>query len=116
MVLGPNKIMNMKNFKFCFYFYLQYSLSHTIPLHVFDLSFLKTIPEVLLMGFYSVKYTCVILLNLPVVISKQDSCPFSILRLFSIFPSLNSISSCNLRHIHYQCLLLCKLSLNYGKQ
>ena len=30
--LGPNKIMNMKNFKFCFYFSLQYANSHTIPL------------------------------------------------------------------------------------
>ena len=41
VVLGSNKIMNMKNVQFCFYFCLQYALCHTIPLYVFDLSFLK---------------------------------------------------------------------------
>ena len=58
VVAGPNKIMNMNNFKFCFYFCLQYALFLTILLYVFDLSFLKIILEVLLMGFYRAKYTC----------------------------------------------------------
>ena len=40
VVLGPNKIMNMKNFKFCFYFCLQYVLSLTQSL------------------FYNEKYVC----------------------------------------------------------
>ena len=39
--LGPNKIINMKNFKFSFYFCLQYVLSLAIPLNIFGLSFLK---------------------------------------------------------------------------
>ena len=58
VVLGPNKIMNTKNFKFCFYFCLQYVLSLTIPLHVFDLSFLKIILQAPFMSFYSAKYAC----------------------------------------------------------
>ena len=60
VVLGPNKIMNMKNFKFCFYFCLlcALSLSHTSPLYVFDISFLKMILERLFMGFSSANYTC----------------------------------------------------------
>ena len=36
VVLGPNKVRNIKNFNFCFYFCLKY-----VSLHVFDLSFLK---------------------------------------------------------------------------
>ena len=51
VVLGSNKIMNMKNVQFCFYFCLQYALCHTIPLYVFDLSFLKLLLEVLFYGF-----------------------------------------------------------------
>ena len=58
VVLSPNKIMNMKNLKFCFYFCSQYALSHTIPLYVFDFSFLKIILQVVLMRFYSAKHTC----------------------------------------------------------
>ena len=57
VALDPNKIMNMSNFKFCFDFRLKYALSLTIPLYVFDLSFLKIILEVLFMAFYSAKYT-----------------------------------------------------------
>ena len=37
VVLGLNKIMNMKNFGF--YFSLLYAFSLTNPLYVFDLSF-----------------------------------------------------------------------------
>ena len=61
VVLGSNKIMNIKNFKFCFHFCLQHALSFTNPLYVFDLSFLKIILEVLSMGFYNAKYTCYLL-------------------------------------------------------
>ena len=56
----------MKNFKFCFYFCLQYALSHTIPLYVFGLSFLFQYKVYLL--FY--------------IILKQNGCPFTILRLY----------------------------------
>ena len=40
---GPRFKQNheYEKFQFCFYFYLQYALCHTIPLYVFDLSFLK---------------------------------------------------------------------------
>ena len=54
VALDPNKIMNIKNFKFCFYFCLQYVLSHTIP-------FQKIIPKMLFMGFYCKKCTCYLL-------------------------------------------------------
>ena len=50
--LVANKIMNMKNFKFCFYFCLKYPLFFTISLYLFNLSFLKIILEGLFMGFY----------------------------------------------------------------
>ena len=53
--LVANKIMNMKNFKFCFYFCLKYALFFTISLYLFNLSFLKIILEGLFMGFYSGK-------------------------------------------------------------
>ena len=49
-VLCPNKII-MTNFKFWFYFCLQYVLSHTISFYVFDLIFLKIIPKLLLWAF-----------------------------------------------------------------
>ena len=61
-VLGPNKIMNMKNVKFCFYFCLQYALSLTIPLYIFEFSFLKMILEVPLWAF-TVKKIPVIFYN-----------------------------------------------------
>ena len=51
VALDPNKIMNIENFKFCFYFCLQYVLSRTISLQ-------KIIPKMLFMGFYCKKYTC----------------------------------------------------------
>ena len=51
VALGPNKIMNIKNFKFCSYFCLLYALSLTNPFYVFDLSFLKMILGVLFMDF-----------------------------------------------------------------
>ena len=35
---------------------------------------------------------------------------------FPIVPFLTLTSSCNLRHIHYQCLSFCKLSPNNGNQ
>ena len=79
VAVGPNKIMNMKNFKFCFYFCLQYALSLTVPFYVFELSLLKMIPEVLFMGFYSAKHNCFFM------ISKQNGCPFSIVRLSLYF-------------------------------
>ena len=53
--LVANKIMSMKNFKFCFYFCLKYALFFTISLYLFNLSFLKIILEVLFMGFYTGK-------------------------------------------------------------
>ena len=59
VVLGPNKIMNIKNFKFFIYFCLQYGLSHAQFVSMFfDLSFLKIIPKMLFMGFHSAKYSC----------------------------------------------------------
>ena len=58
VVLGPNKIMNMKNFKSCFYFCLQFALSHRISHYVFDLSFLKIILKVFFMSFCSAKCAC----------------------------------------------------------
>ena len=54
VALDPNKIMNIKNFTFFFYFCLQYVLSHTI-------SFQKIIPKMLFMGFYFKKCTCYLL-------------------------------------------------------
>ena len=75
VALGPNKIINIKNSKFCLYFCLQYVLSFTIPLYIFDHCFVKIILEVLFMGFYSAKYTCFL------IILKQTGCPFPILRL-----------------------------------
>ena len=56
VVIGPNKIVNMKNFFFFIFAY--YMLSHTDHLYVFDFSFLNIILEVLFMGLYRAKYTC----------------------------------------------------------
>ena len=49
--------MNMNNFKFCFYFFLQYALSHN-PSLCFWRYFPKDNTRTALMGFYSATYTC----------------------------------------------------------
>ena len=60
-----------------FVFIFAYSItSHAISLYVCDLSFLKIILEIILMGFYNAKYTCYFF-----IISKQNGCLFPILRL-----------------------------------
>ena len=92
----------MKVFKFHFYFCLQYVLSHIISLYVFDISFLKIIPKMLFLG---------LLYLLFFIISKQNGCSFPILRL-----SLYSPCSCNLCHIHCQCLPQCKLNVKHSNQ
>ena len=115
VVLGPNKIMNVKNLKFCFYFCLQYALSHTIPLDVFDFSFLKIILELLSMGFCSAKCNFYFF-KLTCYNFKTKWLPIPYSQVIPIFPFLTFVCSCNLHHIHYQCLSQCKLSLNYGKQ
>ena len=56
VVLGPNKIMNMKNSYFVSIFaYFMPSLTNF--LYVCWLGFLKTILEVIFMSFYIAKYT-----------------------------------------------------------
>ena len=112
VILGPNKIMNMKNVLFIF---ANNMLSLTIPLHVFAFSFLKITLEVHLIGFYSAKYICYIF-KLTCYSFKTKWLLILYSQLIPIFPFLTFICSCNLCSIHYQCLSQCKLCLNYGNQ
>ena len=110
VILGPSRIMNMNNFKFCFHFCLLYALSHTNILYVFDLSFLKIILEVLFMGSYSAKYLCYFLQF------RNKMAANSLLLDHPCIHIFNFSLLYNLHDIQYQCLLWCKLNLTHGNQ
>ena len=94
----------MKNLKFCFYFCLQYTISHTILFYVFGLSFLKIILEMLFIAF-TVQSIPVIFYDFK---SKWLPIPYS--QTIPMFLFLAFVVS-NLCHIHHQCLSQCKLNL-----
>ena len=101
---------SLAQFSLCFYFCFQYVLSLTIPLYIFDLGSLKIILEVFLWAFT--------VQSIPVTFHnfKTNWLPILYSQTIPTFSFSNSICSCNLSHIHYQCLSQSKLSLTYGNQ
>ena len=85
--------------KFHFLFLIAiYPLPHTIPLYVFDLTFLKIIPNISCYNF------------------KRKSLPIPYSQAISVFPFFTSICSRNLHHMDCHCLSQCNLNFTHGNQ